>query len=99
MTPQNITEKDFYKTCILNNDKWVLTPQEIASYKQRWMSEGKNYICPVHESWADEGKRWCKTNLAPQSWKLKTYTDIYEHTFYFESMFMCIEFSSWYENR
>ena len=58
-----------------------MTPQEVHDYKMNWMP---GYSIPVHSDKAMAAKDWCKANLEQHQWRLKTYTDVYEHTFYFE---------------
>jgi len=60
-----------------------MTPLEIAEYKQQWMSNG---ACAVrlHSDLDSQGKTWCRRNLGRHQWKMNTWTDVYEHTFYFE---------------
>ena len=61
-----------------------MTPQEIAEYKQRWMSTGNNNPVRIHSDLADRAKTWCRKNLQRHEWSMTTWTDIYEHTFFFE---------------
>ena len=60
------------------------TPQEISDYKQHWMSRGNNYSVRLHSDLDIQGKDWCRRNLERWQWKMDTYTNVYEHTFYFE---------------
>jgi len=60
-----------------------MTPNEIAEYKRRWMRES-GYPVRLHSDLVDKGKTWCKNNLQQHEWVLKQYTDVYEHTFWFE---------------
>lgn len=61
-----------------------MTPQEIAEYKQRWMSTGNNNPVRLHSDIDTQGKTWCRRNLERHQWKMDTWTYSYEHTFYFE---------------
>lgn len=76
-----------------------MTPQEIAEYKQRWMSTGNNSPVRLHSDLADAGKTWCRRQLERHQWKMNTWTDVYEHTFYFEDIRAAqnfdMEFSNW----
>jgi hypothetical protein len=76
-----------------------MTPQEIADYKQRWMSTGNNNPVRLHSDLSDAGKTWCRRSLERQAWSMSTWTDVYEHTFYFENIIVAqnfaMEFSNW----
>ena len=60
-----------------------MTPLEISEYKQRWM-RGTPYPVRLHSDLTDRGKTWCRRNLEQHQWKMNTWTNVYEHTFYFE---------------
>jgi hypothetical protein len=60
-----------------------MTPQEIYEYKSRWMQKG-GYAVAVDSDHDWQGKRWCSCNLERHQWSFSSYTDHYEHTFYFE---------------
>jgi hypothetical protein len=60
-----------------------MTPQEINEYKLRWM-RGTPYSVRLHSDLDTQGKTWCRRNLERHQWKMNTWTDNYEHTFYFE---------------
>jgi len=76
-----------------------MTPQEIFEYKQQWMSTGNNNPVQLHSDLVDQGKSWCRKNLQRHQWSMHTWTDVYEHTFYFEDVVasekFATEFSSW----
>lgn len=76
-----------------------MTPQEIADYKQRWMCLGNNDPIRIHSDLAIQSKEWCRRHLERHQWKMDTYSDVYEHTFYFEHdkdcKAFCEEFSDW----
>ena len=61
-----------------------MTPQEIADYKQQWMSTGDNNPVRLHSDLDTQGKTWCRRNLERHQWKMNTWTNVYEHTFFFE---------------
>ena len=71
-----------------------MTPRESADYKQQWMSTENNNPVRLHSDLADAGKIWCRRSLERQAW-----TDVYEHTFYFENIIVAqnfaMEFSNW----
>lgn len=69
------------------------TPQEISDYKQAWMSKGDNHPVRLHSDLDVAGKDWCRRNLERWEWKMETYTDVYEHTFYFEHEEAAVEFA------
>lgn len=61
--------------------KSVMTPQEIFEYKQSWKLNAARVR--IHSDLADRAKTWCKRNLPRSEWSMDTWTDVYEHTFYF----------------
>jgi hypothetical protein len=61
-----------------------MTPLEISEYKMRWMASGTCYPVRLHSDLADNGKTWCRRNLERHQWSVATWTDVYEHTFFFE---------------
>ena len=76
-----------------------MTPQEVFEYKQRWMSGGNNYPVKLHSDLADKGKTWCRRTLDRHQWSMTTWSNVYEHTFFFEdesvSQKFATEFSKW----
>ncbi len=62
-----------------------MTPQEIAEYKQRWMRTGNNNPVRLHSDLDTQGKTWCRRNLERHQWSMTTWTNVYEHTFFFEN--------------
>ena len=60
-----------------------MTPQETFEYKQRWMP---GYAVRIHSDLRDRAKTWCK-QLEKHEWNHVKWTDIYEDTFYFESVY------------
>ena len=67
-----------------------MTPQEISAYKTRWMMTG-GYAVSVHSDLRDRCTQWCK-QLRKEEWDAKKFTDVYEDTFYFESMLVGQQF-------
>ena len=63
-----------------------MTPQEIADYKQQWMSTGDNNPVRLHSDLDTQGKTWCRRQLERQQWSMTTWTDVYEHTFFLEDI-------------
>jgi hypothetical protein len=61
-----------------------MTPQEQSDHKQHWMSSGNNHPVRLHSDLDVQGKDWCRRRLERWQWKMDTYTNVYEHTFYFE---------------
>lgn len=68
------------------------TPQEISDYKTRWMQENP-YLVTVNSDLDIPGKGWCRKNLPRHKWSMQTYTNVYEHTFYFEDESDAVRFS------
>ena len=72
-----------------------MTPIEIAEYKHGWMP---GYSVAVHSDVLNPCLTWCK-QLAKQEWHLTRWSDVYEHTFHFETVVIGqnfhMEFSQW----
>lgn len=75
-----------------------MTPQEIADYKQRWMASGNNNPVGIHSDLDVKAKDWCSKNLERHQWSMKTWTDVYEHTFFFEDLLKAEEFRDKFNN-
>ena len=58
------------------------TPQQISDYKRGWMMNSS--AVRLHSDKDVEGKDWCRRNLERWQWSFTRWTDVYEHTFYFE---------------
>ena len=58
-----------------------MTPQEQHDYKLKWLP---GYPVRLHSDLDVQGKTWCKRNVERHQWSFTTYTNVYEHTFYFE---------------
>ena len=71
-----------------------MTPLEISEYKQRWMARGTCYPVRLHSDLADKGKTWCRKNLERHQWSVTIWTDVYEHTFFFEYKHDADEFTT-----
>lgn len=73
-----------------------MTPQEIADHKMRWMP---GHSVRLHSDLDVQGKDWCRRNLERHEWSFKTWTGVYEHTFYFENILAAqnfeMEFNNW----
>lgn len=59
------------------------TPQEISDYKNRWMQSIEHSV-RIHSDLVIEAKEWCRRNLPRWKWSMSKYTNVYEHTFFFE---------------
>lgn len=70
-----------------------MTPQEIADYKQQWMSKGGTAV-DIHSDLDIAGKDWCRRNLERHQWTFKPHTAVYQHTFWFESDTHAKQFST-----
>lgn len=62
-----------------------MTPQEISDYRTRWMKNGGHRV-RLHSDESYRGKRWCIEQLERQQWSMTKWTDVYEHTFFFEDV-------------
>jgi hypothetical protein len=74
-----------------------MTPQEIFDYKTQWMMNSKHYV-KINEDADFDAKQWCKKNLEQHQWHFTRYTDVYEHTMYFETAEMKENFEKGYKN-
>jgi hypothetical protein len=74
-----------------------MTPQDIVDYKTRWLKNA--HVATVNEDLDIEGKTWCRKNVERHKWSFSKYTDVYEHTFYFEDDQTARDFESWYNTR
>jgi len=66
-----------------------MTPQQIFDYKNRWMP---GFEVTLHSDLEREGKDWCKRLMGKESWHFKSFTNIYQHSFYFEKEIMAQNF-------
>lgn len=75
-----------------------MTPLEISEYKRKWIAQGGNPI-RIHSDLDVKCKAWCRKNLERHQWSMTSYTNVYEHTFYFEdtntSQQFAHEFINW----
>ena len=75
-----------------------MTPLEISEYKMRWMSNGAHSV-RLHSDLDTQGKTWCRRNLERHQWKMNTWSNVYEHTFFFEDIRAAqnfeMEFRNW----
>lgn len=60
-----------------------LTPIEQFEYKIKWMKQNSRPV-RIHSDLRRQGKEWCGVQLMPHQWKIETFTDVYEDTYYFE---------------
>jgi len=74
-----------------------ITPIEIDEYKTKWLKNA--HFVTVNEDLDIEGKTWCRKNVERQRWSFSKYTDVYEHTFYFEDADTAQAFKEWLKNR
>lgn len=74
-----------------------ITPIEIGDYKTKWLKNA--HVVTVNEDLDVEGKSWCRKNTERHKWSFSKYTDIYEHTFYFEDADTAQAFEEWLKNR
>jgi peroxiredoxin len=61
-----------------------MTPQQRFDHKISWMRNAT--LVTIHSDNEHAAKRWCKRNAQQHQWHCVRYTDMYEHTFYFEQM-------------
>lgn len=74
------------------------TPQEISDYKSIWMKSG-GYSVSIHSDLDVKGKDWCRKNLQRWQWAMKTWTDVHEHTIYFEDKSHAEEFEKQWKSQ
>jgi hypothetical protein len=77
---------------IITTVEHTMTPQEIFDYKTRWLTAG-GYSVSIHSDLDVAGKDWCRRFLERHQWSFQSYTDIYEHTFWFEHQRTSQEFA------
>lgn len=68
----------------LQKNTSMLTPQQIADYKQKWMSNHP-FAVELHSDYRSLANDWCKGLLLKQQYVLKKYTNVYEDTWFFET--------------
>lgn len=68
-----------------------MTPQEIFEYKRRWMMKDP-YVVRIDSNLDIEGKQWCRKTIERHQWSFVKYTDLYEHTFFFEDAYIGQQF-------
>lgn len=59
-----------------------MTPIEISEYKMKWKPRGTTV--KIHSDLDWKCKDWCRKHLNRWEWTMDTFTDVYEHTFFFE---------------
>ena len=69
-----------------------MTPIEIFEYKRAWLSAGA-FPVRLHSDLDCQGKDWCRKNCQRHQWSFDSYTNAYEHTFWFEHKEHADEFS------
>jgi hypothetical protein len=74
-----------------------MTPQEIVDYKTKWLKNAHLVTVNTDLDW--EGKAWCRRHLERHQWSFTSYTDMYEHTFYFEAEQAAKQFEEWLDER
>jgi hypothetical protein len=74
-----------------------MTPIEIDDYKTTWLKNA--HVVQVNEDLDVDGKSWCRKNVERHRWSFSRYTDIYEHTFYFEIKQTANDFESYINSR
>ena len=66
-----------------------MTPQEITDYKRSWRPGVKVFVHPdVHS----RALTWCKMNVDVQQYQVIKWTNVYEHTYHFETEELAIKF-------
>ena len=60
-----------------------MTPQEQYDYKRAWL-QLDNHAVPIHSDNLWKAKLWVRENIDRTQYSFRPYTDIYEHTYYFE---------------
>jgi hypothetical protein len=59
-----------------------MPPVEIFEYKRKWRPEG--HVVKVHSDLLYKCKMWCRNACERWEWDFDMFTDVYEHTWYFE---------------
>ena len=69
-------------------DKKPQTPLEIFEYKSKHCIFGVT----IEETADTAAKDWCKENLERHQWSFVRYTDVYQHTIFFEQESQAADF-------
>jgi hypothetical protein len=72
-----------------------LTPLEVFEYKRRWRPDA--FQVDVHSDLEDKCRVWCKQNLKRWEWECSTFTDMYSHSYLFETESHAREFAMEFE--
>ena len=75
-----------------------MLPLEIVDYKTKWLKTCIN-IVKIHEDFEFDAKQWCKKNLMKHQWNFVKYTDVYEHSIYFETNEMKTNFEGFIDDK
>lgn len=75
---------------IATGRKKYMSPLEIFEYKQKWVPSG--FQVPFHSDKFSNAVDWVKENLSKEKYYIIKYTDVYEHSFLFESRYDANEF-------
>lgn len=59
-----------------------MKPQEISDYKLSWRP---GYRVGIHTDHDVSAKLWCKRHVQKKAYHIIKWTDVYEHTYEFES--------------
>jgi hypothetical protein len=72
-----------------------MTPQEVFDYKTSWLMSRQYYTITAHSDLFRDCLRWCRDNVSRHKWSYSEYTDVWEHTFYFEEEQTALAFDAW----
>lgn len=67
---------------VFKNTYGVLTPQQVAVYKQNWKPDAFSVL--LHTDMGERARGWCNRKLNPMYWHMAQYTKLHQHTFSFE---------------
>jgi hypothetical protein len=76
-------------------DKKPETPLEIFEYKNKHCIFGVT----IEETTDTAAKEWCKENLERHQWSFVRYTDVYEHTIFFDDESRATDFEKFMSAR
>jgi hypothetical protein len=69
-----------------------MTPLQIFEYKNNWMASGGVGV-RMHSDLDTEAKTWCRENLQQHQWLMRSWSSLYEHTFWFETAECAVKFT------
>lgn len=73
-----------------------ILPLDVHDYKRKWLP---GHTVRLHSDLDVRGKDWCRKNMKRHEWSFTAYTDVYEHTFHFETLENSVKFMENFEKK